>query len=545
MARVRDIRISLKFLYSFGAVCLVCGLFGAGALVGFFKINMAVKDIVDSSMPSLKVLGDIRYAVATIRRTDALLLLCATDECKNRLAPKRLKYVEQYRSAIATYAPMVSRKDERQFYEAIASNSESYIRLSDQSRKSADAGRTDEASQALLKGDAVKFYNSAVDAVEADVVLLNREAVEEGQHAILIGHQLLLLVGMTMGFAVVLCAAIGFVLTRLIVPPLIEATQALERVAEKDLTVSVAPGGNDEIGRLSIAMNATVSSMREVLQAAAESANQLSDSAERLSVHASATKGNAQEQAGKTNQIAAAAQQMTATIGEISRNAELSVGSSRESFETATSSGSILQAAAASMQQIVTATHTVSEKLGSLSGRSEEIGRVISVIQEISEQTNLLALNAAIEAARAGEQGRGFAVVAGEVRRLAERTKGATEEIGDTIRGIQNETRETLQVMSQSTEAVKAGMNNTGNASRSLESVIQSSRDVEHQIQMIATAATEQTAASNEISESASHIADLAKSNSHASDEAAEACKNLSVLAHNLDRMISEFRMSR
>ena len=175
-----------------------------------------------------------------------------------------------------------------------------------------------------------------------------------------------------------------------------------------------------------------------------------------------------------------------------------------------------MQAAAVTMEKIAAATSVVSEKMTSLAHRSEEIGKVVNVIQEISEQTNLLALNAAIEAARAGEHGRGFAVVAGEVRRLAERTKGATEEIAGTIRSIQDETRETLQVMEESRSAVESGMAETANARKSLEATIEASKQVEQQINLIATAATEQTSASGEISETAGQISQLAGENCRA-----------------------------
>jgi methyl-accepting chemotaxis protein len=234
---------------------------------------------------------------------------------------------------------------------------------------------------------------------------------------------------------------------------------------------------------------------------------------------------------------------MTATIGEISHNAESAAGASRESAETANKGGAVMQSAAATMEKIAAATNTVSEKMSSLAHRSEEIGKVVNVIQEISEQTNLLALNAAIEAARAGEHGRGFAVVAGEVRRLAERTKGATEEIAGTIRSIQDETRETLQVMNESRTAVETGMGETAHARRSLEAIIESSKQVEHQIQMIATAATEQTAASGEISESAGQISQLSTETAQGAEEAVEALKNLASLASDLDGMTRQFRL--
>jgi methyl-accepting chemotaxis protein len=202
-----------------------------------------------------------------------------------------------------------------------------------------------------------------------------------------------------------------------------------------------------------------------------------------------------------------------------------------------------MQAAAATMEKIAMATNSVSQKMTSLAHRSEEIGKVVNVIQEISEQTNLLALNAAIEAARAGEHGRGFAVVAGEVRRLAERTKGATEEIAGTIRSIQEETRETLQVMQDSRMAVETGIGETARARTSLEAIIESSKQVEHQIHLIATAANEQTSASGEISESAGQISQLSVENAQGAEEAVEALKNLASLASDLDGMIRQFRL--
>jgi methyl-accepting chemotaxis protein len=543
MSIVRDLSISRKFAYSFGAVCLLCALLGTVALIGFFKLNASMGDIVNNSIPSMSVLGDIRYSVATIRRTDALLLLCTSDACTTRLAPKRKSYIEAFNTAMDGYAPMISHPGERELYETISQDAKAYIAISDQSRRLSDAGKAADASQLLLSGDAPKLYNAAVDAVEADVAMGNRLGVEEGQRTIQMGRQLQTLAAVLMAVAVLLCAVVGFVLTRLIVPPLVAATRALEQVAEKDFTVSVDAHGEDEIGRLSAALNTTVAVMRGVLQSVAQDANMLSASAEELTVQSEASNSNAQEQAAKTNQIATASEQMTATIGEISQNAESAAASSRLSAQTAAQAGVVMQSTAETMERIATATNTVSEKMDSLAKRSIEIGKVVRVIQEISGQTNLLALNAAIEAARAGEQGRGFAVVAGEVRRLAERTKGATEEIAGTIRAIQDETRETIEVMSHSRSAVDTGMGEAANARNSLEMVIQSSKDVEHQIQMIASAATEQTAASNEIAGSAGQISNLARENSHAAEESAKACKDLSLLADNLDGMIRKFRI--
>ena len=543
MSQFRDLRISHKFACAFGVVCLLCTTLGTVALFGFLKVNSAVNTIVTDSIPAMQALGDIRTAVATVRRTDVLLLLCDSQECTDRYVIKRKKSIAGYKAAIGEYAPLISLPGEQDLYEVIRRNTAAYIEASDRARALTVDGKADEARREILSPAVVKTYNVAADAVERDVALNNATGSREGQKTMRLGRWIVILICSFMAFTVALCAVIGVVLTRLIAPPLLAATAALEQFAGKDLTAHVEVRGGDEIGRLSMALNTSVGSMRDVLRILTRSAAALTSSTEALSGHSAEISHNAIAQSSKANQIAAASQEMTATIGEIGHNAESASIASRDSATAANQGGAVMRDAAATMGKISQANSLVAEKMSALAHGSEEIGKVVNVIQEISEQTNLLALNAAIEAARAGEHGRGFAVVAGEVRRLAERTKGATEEIGVTIRNIREETRQTLDLMTDSHTAVEAGMSETARARNSLESIIESSKQVESQIDMIAAASTEQTVASGEISESVSQIAQLATNNSRAAGDAAAASKSLYMLAKEMDGVIREFRI--
>jgi methyl-accepting chemotaxis protein len=543
MQWLRNLPVSRKFTLAFGIVCGLCVLLGLYTFVALQAIGAKDLDLNGKRFPAVIQLAEIRSGIQQTRRWDLALLLCQTSACSSRGRARRQEAIVAYQDGMKGYEPLIVAPEEREIYQKLATNFAQYLEISNQAQNLLTAGKVGDALDLATADSTLALVTEAETAANGVLGLNIKAGMEESTAATAGCNRGLWICTAVTLLIVLLCALIGNMLTQGIVPRLLKFREALESMAAKDFSIAITATSTDEIGQIANAVNTTVASIREVLISVAQSAETLSAATTQMSARSVQTAGNANTQSSKTNQIAAAAQEMTATIGEISRNAESAASSSRESAETANQGGAVMQAAAATMEKIAAATSSVSNKMTSLAHRSEEIGKVVNVIQEISEQTNLLALNAAIEAARAGEHGRGFAVVAGEVRRLAERTKGATEEIAGTIRNIQEETRETLQVMHESRSAVETGMGETARARNSLEAIIESSREVEHQIHLIATAATEQTSASSEISESAGHISQLSVENAQGAEEAVEALKNLASLASDLDGMIRQFRL--
>ncbi|MCU7514674.1 MAG: hypothetical protein HF300_19100, partial [Ignavibacteria bacterium] len=181
--------------------------------------------------------------------------------------------------------------------------------------------------------------------------------------------------------------------------------------------------------------------------------------------------------------------------------------------------------------------------VASLSKRTEQIGEITQVIDDIADQTNLLALNAAIEAARAGEQGRGFAVVADEVRKLAERTTKATKEIADTIMSIQLEAREADSSMNDAKQAVEEGMKLTEEVSEVLGEILGGARKTTDVVLQVAAASEEQSSAAEQISKNIEGISSVTQQSAAGTEQIARAAEDLNRLTVNLQGLVSRFKL--
>src|SRR5579872_5373383 len=323
---------------------------------------------------------------------------------------------------------------------------------------------------------------------------------------------------------------------------LINVAARTEVIAKGDLTGEPLKGdSNDEIGDLIAAVNQMQRSLREIIHSMAATAEHVASASEQISSTATQMAQGAEVQRDQASQVARAMQEMSSTVLQVSDNSNKAAEAARQAAETARQGGKVVQDTLAKMQAISESVSGTSKKILELGKSSDQIGRIIGVIDDIADQTNLLALNAAIEAARAGEQGRGFAVVADEVRKLAERTTSATKEIAQMIKNIQDETRVAVAAMESGSKQVEEGVSSTAKAGDSLRSIIQMSEQVGGMITEIATAATEQSSASEEINNNMETIAKLVKESADGAQQSAKACQDLSGLALDLQNMVGKF----
>jgi len=406
------------------------------------------------------------------------------------------------------------------------------------------AGKQDQAISIITqpKSEATRadLASTLSELLEAQNKL--KEAAREEQSAtesrttILITS--LAIVGVVVGLVV------ATIIVRSITGGVTRMVTMIEEVAANNLTVEdMEITSQDEIGQAGTALNQMKNNLRELIHSIAGTAEHVASASEELSSSATLQAQGAETQKDQTTQVATAMQEMSSTVLQVSENSTKAAEASRQAAETARKGGGIVDETLAKMRSIADSVSSTAKKVEELGKSSDQIGHIIGVINDIADQTNLLALNAAIEAARAGEQGRGFAVVADEVRKLAERTTSATKEIAQMIQTVQNETKVAVAAMEEGRKQVDEGVQTTAQAGDSLKEIIHTSENVGGMITQIATAAVEQSSATEEINQNMESIAKLVKEAADGAQQSAKACQDLSGLALDLQKMVGNFKL--
>ncbi|GMT42266.1 MAG: hypothetical protein IEMM0002_0677 [bacterium] len=331
-----------------------------------------------------------------------------------------------------------------------------------------------------------------------------------------------------------------YILSKGIFNPLKKITVKLERFGTGDLNVEFKESGN-EIGQIAKAMNRSVSNIRKLITDFVETSHGIIKDAKSQSEMIHEMKDSSIMQREHSDQIAASSEEMSRTVNEISQN---TVHASKEAEQSASLAGKgmvDIKKMRSLVDSIVLRVEAASTEMQPLSENADKIANIINVIDEIADQTNLLALNAAIEAARAGEQGRGFAVVADEVRKLAEKTTGATKEIEQIVRSIQGGTNASIDKINQSVISVHDGATAMDGIYAKVEQIVKSSHDSSGMIEQIAVAAEEQSAAAGEITGNIQKVAHLSKESEEKTLEGLELINQLLQKVEGLKVTISKF----
>ena len=530
--------VRAKLIFGFSVLIAITLVLGAAAYYSVMVIDEAGNN--DDRETEERVLSDSIVALA-LREGNAVrgfLLTGDSQQLENYESARR-----KYKDVVDQLSAKVESEEGKRLFDQVRRDHEAYLAIADREVQLKREGKQSEAA-AMVRDQAVRAFATLDEATSklSNYVINRQQEVDKRQDTEVAEAKLIIVALCILGTIVGLL--LSNMISRSVSGAVARIIAAIQELAANNWATEDLAMRDDEIGRAGVALNEMKNNVRGIIESLAGTADHVASASEEISSSAEQQAQSACTQNDQAAQIATALQEMNVNVQQVSENSSKASKASRKAAETARHGGAIVEETLTKMQAIAESVRSSAQRVRTLGTSSDQIGRIIGVINDIADQTNLLALNAAIEAARAGEQGRGFAVVADEVRKLAERTTIATKEIAQTILSVQQETKLTVNSMEEGTRHVAEGVQTTNQAGEVLAEIIHMSEQVGQMVLHIATAATEQSVATEDINHSMEQIASLVKESAAGAQQSAQACQELSRMAFELQKIVSNFKVN-
>ena len=579
-------KLSIKLVFLTALLTAFSIIIGFISVVGMSSINKDVKDISENWLPTIKVVGELNSMVNEYRRNELVHILTTDESTMRQYENKIQNLTGSINEKIKEYEKLMTEPDEKvafpKFLAAWKAYTENHVNVEVLSK----SNKTEEAIKLVL-GPARVQYVEALDQLKVIIDVNNKGSKASAVDAEA-SYEQGKLITISLIIAVMLAAtAVSILIIRGVTKQLGEDPGYLHHVASEiaagqlDLAFKPYSGDGGVYGVLikmvsnlkakiaeadsksqqaeqqakaaqeatALAEEATRRAERAKAEGMLQAAQQLegivqivSSASEALSEQIVQSSRGADEQSGRVRETATAMEEMNATVLEVAKNAQQAADVSHQTREQAVEGSQILDDAVKGIESVHTQSIAIKEDMDALGKQAESIGQIMGVIADIADQTNLLALNAAIEAARAGDAGRGFAVVADEVRKLAEKTMSATQEVGQAITGIQAGTRKNIQNVEQVAVTIESATNMSVRSGESLKKILELVHLVNDQVQSIATASEQQSAASEEINQSVEQVATISAQTAQAMEQASGAVADLTQQAQSLQQVIEKMK---
>ena len=503
-----------KILGAFAVVSCAIVLIVAGALWRLQAADATTSDLVDNKLArqqlASELLGLVRLngmRTVAIARSDSL-------EAGDYFLAQLAKGDKEAAALEARIRALPAGPDERMLLEQAGKDKAVYLAVRQHLFQAKDLGKTQEVEQMTAGALTRHFdaYAAALDKLLAAQTKQARAMARESAKAFVLSRALLLAFG---GVALLVGGITGWLLTRSIVAPLREAVTLAERVAEGDLSATIAHARGDEIGRLFDALNHMTGGVSATVVRVLDSARLIDDASADIAAGNRDLSRRTERQAGSLHATVRSMVELTEAVRQNHVNAH-------DANELALAASSVARDGAGAVEQMVARMATIRQS-------AARIGDITAMIDGIAFQTNILALNAAVEAARAGAEGRGFAVVANEVRSLAQHSAAAAKDIKALI--------------AESTGAIESGAGIAGAAGVTMREILDRVQKVADLLAAIDASSAEQAAGIAQVRTVIDEMDGATRQNAAMVDRAAGAADTMRAQAERLTGVVATFKV--